>query len=72
MTTVHALPMVDVLGCCDRCGARGQVRVVLISGLDLVFCGHHWRQWERPLSSLAVEVEPYDRTQLGRPEAAIA
>lgn len=29
---------------CDRCGAKGQVRYVLKSGNDLVFCGHHNRE----------------------------
>lgn len=29
------------LNYCDRCGAHGKVRVVLPSGNDLVFCGHH-------------------------------
>ena len=26
---------------CDRCGARAQVRAVLPSGGDLLFCAHH-------------------------------
>lgn len=27
---------------CDRCGSRAYVLVVLPSGNDLMFCGHHW------------------------------
>jgi len=26
---------------CDRCGAQAYVKVVLTSGGDLLFCGHH-------------------------------
>lgn len=31
---------------CDRCGAQGRIRVVLGSGSDLIFCGHHAREYE--------------------------
>jgi len=34
---------------CDRCGAQGRVRVVLASGSDLIFCGHHAREYETKL-----------------------
>ena len=34
---------------CDRCCAAGCVHVLLRSGLDLVFCGHHARQFELEL-----------------------
>jgi hypothetical protein len=34
---------------CDRCCAPGCVSVLLRSGLDLVFCAHHARQFEREL-----------------------
>lgn len=27
---------------CDRCGSQAYVHVVLPSGNDLMFCGHHW------------------------------
>lgn len=35
---------------CDRCGAEGKVRVVLSSGMDLVFCGHHDREYATTLT----------------------
>lgn len=39
---------------CDRCGAEGRVRVVLIStGLPLVFCAHHYGEQERALRPVA-------------------
>jgi hypothetical protein len=34
---------------CDRCCAAGCVSFLLRSGLDLVFCAHHARQFEREL-----------------------
>jgi hypothetical protein len=33
---------------CDRDGAQAYVRVVLESGLDLLFCRHHWLE-KKPL-----------------------
>lgn len=29
---------------CDRCGSQAYVHVVLPSGNDLMFCGHHWTE----------------------------
>ncbi|MGI8867480.1 MAG: DUF7455 domain-containing protein [Mycobacteriales bacterium] len=40
---------------CDRCGARAQIRVVLPSGTDLVFCGHHARAYDNKLREAGVE-----------------
>lgn len=34
---------------CDRCGAQGRVRVLLLSGSDLIFCGHHAREYDTKL-----------------------
>jgi hypothetical protein len=36
---------------CDRCCAEAVVHVVLRSGLDLAFCGHHARQHELQLAA---------------------
>ena len=44
---------------CDRCGAIGKVYVILPSGNDLVFCGHHGREYEPQLLDIAAEVS-YD------------
>ena len=41
---------------CDRCGALAKVRVVLASGSDLVFCGHHAREYEGKLRDIAVDI----------------
>ncbi|OZM79328.1 hypothetical protein [Pseudonocardia sp. MH-G8] len=47
MTTTSATPAVHVPlvrhDRCDRCTASAQVRAVLPSGGELLFCGHHAR-----------------------------
>lgn len=40
---------------CDRCGATGQARFVLASGKDLVFCGHHAREYKDGIEAVAQE-----------------
>jgi hypothetical protein len=42
---------------CDRCGAHGKVRYVLENGTDLVFCGHHSREYSDRLFLIATEIE---------------
>jgi hypothetical protein len=44
---------------CDRCCAEGRVSVLLRSGLDLVFCAHHAREFDRDLrrSGALIETE---------------
>lgn len=37
---------------CDRCGAGAQQRVILASGGELLFCGHHAREHEAKLREL--------------------
>jgi hypothetical protein len=37
---------------CDRCGSQAYVHVVLPSGNDLMFCGHHWKVNKDKISSL--------------------
>ena len=41
---------------CDRCGARATTRVILDSGSDLLFCGHHTRQYDATITAVAAEV----------------
>jgi hypothetical protein len=55
LTTVEVPSAADR---CDRCGAQGKVRVVLAGGGDLVFCGHHAREYDATIRSVAVEVVP--------------
>jgi hypothetical protein len=41
---------------CDRCRAQAKIRVVLPGGGDLVFCGHHAREFETTIREVAAEV----------------
>jgi len=41
---------------CDRCVARGYVRVMLPNFLELLFCAHHNRQYASALTKIAVEI----------------
>lgn len=40
---------------CDRCGAAAQARYVFPNGHDLVFCGHHSREYEAKLPAEVIE-----------------
>lgn len=40
---------------CDRCGATGQNRFVFPNGQDLVFCGHHAREYQDKLPENVIE-----------------
>jgi hypothetical protein len=42
---------------CDRCGAQAYVRVSLVAGGELLFCGHHFREHEARLRPLATDVQ---------------
>ena len=48
---------------CDRCGALAKVRVVLANGSDLVFCGHHAREYDTKLRDIAVDIIDTDGEQ---------
>lgn len=41
---------------CDRCGARAKVRAILLSGSELLFCGHHARQHGPKLVEQGTEI----------------
>ncbi|WP_042363691.1 DUF7455 domain-containing protein [Streptacidiphilus neutrinimicus] len=42
---------------CDRCGAQAYLRVVLVSGGELLFCAHHGRKFEPELKKIAAEIQ---------------
>lgn len=42
---------------CDRCGAQAYVRVILTSGGELLFCGHHMRRYGESLRKVAAEIQ---------------
>lgn len=41
---------------CDRCGAAAAVRAVLSSGGELLFCGHHAREYSAKLTELDAQL----------------
>lgn len=41
---------------CDRCGAQAYVRVKLGSG-ELLFCGHHAKEYDHALRRVAIEIQ---------------
>lgn len=41
---------------CDRCSAAAQVRAVLPSGLELLFCGHHFSEHRDKLEAQGAEI----------------
>ena len=44
---------------CDRCGAQAYVQVMLTSGGELLFCGHHARKHLDQLRPLAYEIHDF-------------
>lgn len=42
---------------CDRCGAQAYVRAVLLSGGELLFCGHHGKEYAEKLKAVAVAIQ---------------
>lgn len=41
---------------CDRCGAQAYVRVSLLSGGELLFCGHHFAEYGPALKAASAHV----------------
>jgi hypothetical protein len=42
---------------CDRCGAQAYVKATLADGLDLLFCGHHFRAHESKLVAAGATIQ---------------
>jgi len=42
---------------CDRCGAQAYVKATLADGLDLLFCGHHFRAHEAKLVAAGATIQ---------------
>ncbi|MET8761655.1 MULTISPECIES: hypothetical protein [Lentzea] len=57
MTAALTRPELTAADRCDRCGAAAQVRAVLPSGGELLFCGHHARAHSEKLRELAAEIQ---------------
>ncbi|MCS3780087.1 DUF7455 domain-containing protein [Tsukamurella ocularis] len=41
---------------CDRCSAAAQVRAVLPSGFELLFCGHHFSEHRSKLEAQGASI----------------
>lgn len=57
MTPTLTRPELTAADRCDRCGAAAQVRVVLPSGGELLFCGHHARKHNQRLVEMSAELQ---------------
>ena len=55
---------------CDRCGAPAYVRVTLAEG-ELLFCGHHFRQYDVELRKIALEVHDETGRLVGAEESSV-
>ena len=56
MTSTAQLPRLSTVDRCDRCGAQAYVQVELFQGAELLFCGHHARQYEVKLREVAIVI----------------
>lgn len=56
MTATLANDSLTALDRCDRCGAQAYVRVMLTSGGELMFCGHHGREHDARLREVAAAI----------------
>lgn len=57
MTTTLTRPEFTAADRCDRCGAAAKARAILASGSELLFCGHHAREYAPKLRESNVELE---------------
>ena len=42
---------------CDRCGAQAYVRATLLNGGELLFCGHHGKEYADNLKKVTLKIE---------------
>ncbi|MBW6432992.1 hypothetical protein KZ829_04445 [Actinoplanes hulinensis] len=53
-------PAIDTVGelteRCDRCGSAAKLEVVLASGGDLAFCGHHANRHKADITRVASKI----------------
>jgi len=56
MMQTAELSRLTALDRCDRCGAQAYVQVELVAGAELLFCGHHARQYEVKLREVAIVI----------------
>ena len=42
---------------CDRCGAQAYVRATLLNGGELLFCGHHGKEYAEKLKTVTRSIQ---------------
>ena len=47
----------NALDRCDRCGAQAYVRAVMPNGFELLFCGHHAKNYQEGIASKAILIQ---------------
>ena len=57
---LEATPL-NAIDRCDRCGAQAYVRATLLSGGELLFCGHHAKEYAEKLKPVAKSI--HDETE---------
>jgi hypothetical protein len=70
MTTALTVSHLTASDRCDRCGAQAYVRVTLLAGAELLFCGHHAREHESRLREVAVAIHDETRRLSATPGTA--
>lgn len=55
---------------CDRCGSQAYVRVILFSGLDLLFCSHHYAEHAPKLEHYTLRLKD-ERSLLDTPAEVV-
>ena len=55
-STLTAAPALTPADRCDGCGAQAYVRVTLVGGGQLLFCGHHWNRHADSLRDKASDI----------------
>jgi len=56
---------------CDRCGAQAYLRVLLMSGGELLFCAHHGREHGDALRTVAADIQDETHQLVATPTAAL-
>lgn len=56
---------------CDRCGAQAYLRVLLVSGGELLFCAHHGREHGDALRSVASDIHDQTDRLVAAPTAQL-
>lgn len=55
---------------CDRCGAQAYVRAILLNGGELLFCGHHAKEYAAGLKPVVAKIQDETSKLIESPVAA--